>query len=337
MNPKNPMTRTAGGRGSLSLEALVADARAALGGEGDPIGLAAGAVPRFELFSAASSICSQKVRAVLAHHGQAYRSHVIDLFGGQTYLPAYVRLRLVGCDDLGAALASRHSGSTSVAFGGGCDAAVVPTLIDWETGQVVVDSKRICNHLDAAMADVSKRLRPAQLAAHIDRQIDVIDNLPNYQMLRGLPPEGDRRPDPLRGKTGVAFALGKVERCDRYLAEFAGDEALVRAYTAKRAKELDAAARLFGQDAMADAYEKARSACEALERQLDACTTDWLFGDRVSMADLFWGVELTRMKNLGADTFWKDGALPAVAAFAHRTRELHAIRQAVVDWPGALF
>jgi 2,5-dichlorohydroquinone reductive dechlorinase len=107
--------------------------------------------------------------------------------------------------------------------------------------------------------------------------------------------------------------------------------------TAKRAKELDAAARLFGQDAMADAYEKARSACEALERQLDACTTDWLFGDRVSMADLFWGVELTRMKNLGADTFWKDGALPAVAAFAHRTRELHAIRQAVVDWPGALF
>lgn len=50
---------------------------------------------------------------------------------------------------------------------------------------------------------------------------------------------------------------------------------------------------------------------------------------------LFWGVELTRMQNLGADTFY--GAMPAVEAFAHRTRELHAIRQAVVDWPGAPF
>jgi len=336
MNRTDNMTPIESHERPSALQALVSDARIALGSEGERIGPAAGAA-RFELFSAAGSICSQKVRAVLAHHGQAYRSHSVDLFGGQTYLPAYVRLRVAGCDDMGAALVSRHSGSTSVASGGGCDAAVVPTLIDWETHQVVVDSKRICNHLDAAVGDTSKSLRPEHLATRIDEQVDIIDNLPNYQMLSGLPPAEDRRPGPLHGKTGVAFAIGKVERCDRYLAEYADEEALVRAYTAKRAKELDAAQQLFGKDAMRDAYQRAESACAALERQLHAATTEWLLDDRVSMADLFWAVELMRMKNLGADTFWKDGALPAVEAFANRTTELHAIRQAIINWPGALY
>ncbi len=320
-----------------SLTALVADARTALKSEGERIGPAAIGAGRFELFSAANSICSQKVRAVLAHHGQAYRSHSINLFGGQTYLPAYVRLRVVGCEAMGAALVSRHSGSTSVSFGGGCDAAVVPTLVDWQTEEIVVDSKRICNHLDAAMQHPATRLRPERLAARIDEEIDVIDNLPNYQMLSGLPPDQDRRPDALRGKTGVAFAMSKVERCDRYLSEYADEEALVRAYTAKRAKELDAAQQLFTEDAMRDAYDKAESACDALEQKLKASTTRWLLDDEVTMADLYWGVELTRMKNLGADTFWKGGARPAVAAFAQRTGELAAIRQAILDWPGALF
>jgi len=311
-----------------SLETLVAGARLALDSDGELIAQVRGEAPRFELFSAANSICSQKVRAVLAHHGQAYRSHSLNLFGGQTYLPAYVRLRVRGCDDMGAALVSQHSGSTSVASGGGCDAAVVPTLIDWQTCEIVVDSKRICNHLDAAVADP---------AARIDEEIDVIDNLPNYQMLSGCPPGLDRRPGPLRGKTGVAFAMSKVERCDRYLAEHPNEQALQRAYTAKRAKELDAARQLFGEDAMRHAYDVAEAACETLERKLDASATRWLFGDQPTMADLYWGIELTRMKNLGADTFWRDGARPAVETFAERSRGLDAIQRAVVNWPGALF
>jgi len=320
-----------------SLETLVAGARLALDSDGELIAQVRGEAPRFELFSAANSICSQKVRAVLAHHGQAYRSHSLNLFGGQTYLPAYVRLRVRGCDDMGAALVSQHSGSTSVASGGGCDAAVVPTLIDWQTCEIVVDSKRICNHLDAAVADPAARLRPERLAARIDEEIDVIDNLPNYQMLSGCPPGLDRRPGPLRGKTGVAFAMSKVERCDRYLAEHPNEQALQRAYTAKRAKELDAARQLFGEDAMRHAYDVAEAACETLERKLDASATRWLFGDQPTMADLYWGIELTRMKNLGADTFWRDGARPAVETFAERSRGLDAIQRAVVNWPGALF
>jgi 2,5-dichlorohydroquinone reductive dechlorinase len=320
-----------------SLHTLVNDARTALNSTGARVGPQAPGTPRYELFSAPASVCSQKVRAVLAQHGAAYRSHSVDLFGGQTYLPAYVRLRVIGCDDIGSALVSHHSGSTSVAFGGGCDAAVVPTLIDWQTGEIVVDSKRICNHIDTNADNNPSGLRPAHLAARIDEQIDIIDNLPNYQMLSGLPPGEDRRPDALRGKTGVAFAMSKVERCDRYLAEHADDEALVRAYSAKRAKELDAARQLFTQDAMRDAYSRAEAACDALEQELGTAGSEWLFGDQLTMADLYWAVELARMHNLGADTFWKDGARPALAAYAERTRDLAAIRQAILNWPGALF
>ncbi|MES2582348.1 MAG: glutathione S-transferase C-terminal domain-containing protein [Pseudomonadota bacterium] len=322
---------------TTTLQALVADARQALNSAGEHIGPDTAETPRFELFSASTSVCSQKVRAVLAHHGLAYRSHLVNLFGGGTYLPAYVRMRVKGCDDMGSALVSRHSGSTSVTFGGGCDAAVVPTLVDWQTGEIVVDSKRICNHIDAAVHNTSASLRPAHLAAGIDEEIDIIDNLPNYQMLSGLPPEQDLRPDALRGKTGVAFAMGKVERCDRYLDECAGEESLVRAYTAKRAKELEAAQQLFTEAAMREAYEKAEGACDVLEQKLKSPAARWLFGEEVTMADIYWGVELSRMKNLGADTFWKDGARPAVAAFAERTRELVSIQQAILNWPGALF
>lgn len=320
-----------------SMRTLVGEARQAMNSEGEQMGPATTEATRFELFSAANSICSQKVRAVLAHHGLPYRSHSVDLFGGQTYLPAYVRLRILGCDDIGAALVSRHSGSTSVSFGGGCDAAVVPTLIDWQTHEIVVDSKRICNHIDNTQPDASTPLRPAPLAAYIDEEIDIIDNLPNYQMLSGLPPKEDQRPDALRGKTGVAFAMGKVARCDHYLAAYADDEALVRAYTAKRAKELDAAQQLFSLDAMHLAYQKAEAACDALEKKLNTASTEWLFSDQITMADLYWGIELTRMQNLGADTFWAGGVRPAVAQFAQRTRSLSAIRQAVINWPGALF
>ena len=315
-------------------EWVLSDARTALDGAGARVG-PEGGTPRFELFHAANSICSQKVRTVLAHRGLAYISRPMNLFTGQTYLPAYVRLRMLGCDSLGGALMSEHTGSTSVTAGG-CDAAVVPTLVDLDTGRVIVDSKRICFHLDE-IADGTEQLRPTSLATQIDAELDVIDNLPNYQMLSGRPPGDDLRPVSQRGKTGVEFAMSKVRRCDEYLAQCAEDDTLVRAYSAKRAKELDAADRLFSNEAMRTVYERAAAACAGLEQRLHAGCTHWLLAETVTMADLYWGIELLRMKNLGADLLWANGARPAVAAFAERTAAISSIRSAVVEWPGALF
>ncbi|MBL0418724.1 glutathione S-transferase family protein [Ramlibacter sp. AW1] len=232
----------------------------------------------------------------------------------------------------------RHTGNTSVTTGG-CDAAVVPTLVDWDVGIVVVDSKRICRYVDEAAVsdDDARSLRPNHLAAAIDAQVDIVDNLPNYQMLNGKPPGEDRRPPSQRGKSGVDFAMTKVERCDRYLAEHADDPVLVRGYAAKRAKELSAAQELFTEQRMQQAYTTAEAACEALERQLQAARTAWLLDDQLTMAEIYWAIELLRMGNMGADIFWKDGKRPAVAAYAARLRQLPAIQSAVVNWPGALF
>lgn len=287
-----------------------------------------------ELFHAPNSICSQKVRSVLAHHGPAYVSHSVNLFEGQTYLPDYVRLRMLGCESFGGALAAHHSGSTSTSRGG-CDGAVVPTLIDWRASQVIIDSKRICLHLDEQVAE-PERLRPSRLADDIDAELAIVDNLPNYQMLMGRTP-GASESAVTAGGTGGKFSQRKVAWCDRYLAAHADEPALVAAYTAKRAKELSAANELFSPEAMKAAYGHAQAALVELDRKLERRDGSWLFGDAVTMADMFWGVELLRMKNMGVATFWEGGRLAQVEAFSTATEALPALRSAILHWPGAMF
>lgn len=317
-----------------TLEQVVAQLRNTLNTEGELVGTDASAEPRFELFHAANSICSQKVRTVLAHHNIPYRSYILNIFAGQTYLPAHIRLRLMGCAALGGSLVAEHTGSTSVA-NGGCDPAVVPTLIDWHTGQVLVDSKRICLYVDQLAADETT-LRPMALQSAIDAELEVVDNMPNYQMLAGKPPGEDHRPESRRKSNGVGFAMSKVERCDHYLAEFANDAELVKGYSAKRSKELDAAQRLFTPEAMRAAYDKAEAGCSHLERKLQS-GTGWVVGDKITMADLYWGLELLRLKNMAVESFWAKGARPAVAAFVKKAESIPAIRSAVIEWPGAMY
>jgi 2,5-dichlorohydroquinone reductive dechlorinase len=320
---------------TTDLQTAVSDARTSLKRPGENIGTAVSASPRFELFNAPNSICSQKVRTVLAHRGIPYRSQHVDIFEGETYLPAYVRLRMAGCEALGGGLVKSHTGSTSVTAGG-CDPAVVPLLVDWETSQVLVDSKRICFYLDKVSAEGTP-LRPAGLEKQIDAQLDVVDNLPNYQMLAGKPPGVDHRPESRRKSNGVGFAMGKVERCDRYLSEFSNDTDLVRAYSAKRAKELNAAQQLFTPEAMQTAYDKAEAGCARLESELNSRDAQWILGDDITMADLYWGIELLRMKNMAVESFWANGAKPSVAAFVEKAQSIPAIRSAIVEWPGALY
>ena len=160
---------------------------------------------------------------------------------------------------------------------------------------------------------------------------------PNYQMLAGKPPGVDHRPESRRKSNGVGFAMGKVERCDRYLAEFSNDADLVRAYSAKRAKELNAAEQLFTPEAMQAAYDKAEAGCASLERDLQSRDSDWILGNKITMADLYWGIELLRMKNMAVESFWANGAKPSVAAFVQKAESIPAIRSAIVEWPGALY
>ncbi len=284
---------------------------------------------RFELFHAPNSICSQKVRVVLAHHGLPYASRELSLFAGDSYRPGYVRLRMIGCRALGGRLADLHEGDTAASVTG-CDGVVVPTLIDWQVDAVLVDSKRICLALDD-LAPSPERLRPAALATAIDAELAVVDSLPNYQMLMGRARDG-AAPD---AEAMAAFSRRKVGWCDALLAEHADDPVLVAAYTAKRAKELSAAERLFAPDVMTTAYAKAEAAVAQLDRLLAEGAGPWLFGTEPTMADLFWALELLRMRNVGAERFWADR--PRVTALLAAAAALPAIRTAVLDWPGAMY
>ena len=79
-----------------TVRSLAEDLSAALG-SGEVIGPALPQeTPRFALYHAANSICSQKVRVVLAQLQLSYSSHALNIFAGETYLPSYVRLRLLG-------------------------------------------------------------------------------------------------------------------------------------------------------------------------------------------------------------------------------------------------
>lgn len=277
--------------------------------------------PRFRLFHAPSSVCSQKVRTVLHALGQPYHSHLVNIFAGESYAPAYVRLRAQACVEAGHRFSAHHSGSTSVA-GTGCDACVVPTLIDRRDGRVIVDSHRICRFLcEEAGGDL---LSPG-LAAEIAAEMEIVDALPNYPLLAAkvAAPTADG---------GNTFAQSKVDRCEALIAAHGEDPLLAAAYRAKRDKEASANAGLFGAEAIAQAEAAMQAAFAALEGRLSEGRA-YLHSDRLTLADIFWAVELVRTEDLG-QAGWIE-ALPKLSRYYAALRSEPAIRGAILDWPGA--
>ena len=294
-----------------------------------------GDLPRYELFHAPQSICAQKVRVVLAHHHTPYLERRINPIAGDSYLPSYVHMRMLGCARIGAPLARSHSGGTSVAISG-CDACVVPTLIDWKADEVIVDSKAICVYLDDEMPEDVK-LRPKAMAADIDEELMIVDDVPNVVMLLEKSPDGEDTVHTRRAGDSVGYTSSRIALSERHLRECADDPVLVEAYSAKISKERHAAEQSFSPEAVKRAYRHANTACHELEDKLTRRGSSWLFGERVTMADLFWGVELIRLKNLGTATFWKDGDLPRVAQYVDAVEKLPAIREGLLEWKDALF
>ena len=287
-----------------------------------------GEAPALHLYHAPNSICSQKVRATLAATAQPYTSHLIDIFRGETYDPAYVRLRMTGGRAAGLAMVTDHPGSTSVSATG-FDACVVPTVYAEATGEILVDSRRICLELARRTPAGPGALLPEDLREAIEAELDIVDNLPNYQLLAVAvgKPSADA-PD-------NAFAISKVRRCDALLAEHGADALLREGYEAKRRKEQAAADRLFDPASMQRAADAIAQALGSLDERLKTSGGPFLFGERLTLADLFWGVELIRADDLGLSHLWENGVLPAVEAYTRTLSDHSAIRHALADWPGA--
>ena len=298
------------------------------------VGKAEGTNPRFELYHAAQSLCSMKVRTVLAEKNIPYASHDLNLPVRnnyvECYLPDYVRMRLLGAPD--AEFARSYTGQSSVTTEG-FDPCVVPTLVDHEKERIVVDSSKICLYLDEHSAGTS--LVPDNLVDQIDEQIALVDQAPHVASLYGAHPDHDPRPKGLKDNiTGVHAK--KVVQLSELRGKSKDEPALVEAYDAKIAKESAAGEFVFKPDEMRAAHEAMDAHVGELEKQLGSHTGNWVMGDTYTMADIPWTTSIYRMKWLGLGSAWeRNDARPRVNQYVASAFDRRSFRSGVLEWPAA--
>lgn len=295
----------------------------------------AGSTPRFELYHAAPSLCSMKVRTVLAEKQVPYFSHDLNLMirkaeAPECYLPGYVRLRLQGAPD--AELARGYTGQSSMTTEG-FDACVVPTLVDHEAERIVVDSARICAYIDAHTD--GEPLVPEALSNEVGAQVALVDQAPHVAVLYGAHPDEDVRP-PLLRKNITGVHAKKIAAIEGLKAGVGDDPRLTSAYDSKIAKERGGAGFMLDADRMREAHRAMDAHVGQLEEQLASHDGPWVLGERFTMADVMWTVSLFRMKWLGIGGAWEESASRRrVRAYVERAFERPSFRAGVFDWPGA--
>lgn len=302
-----------------------------------------GVTPRFELYHAGLSMCSYKVRTVLAEKAVPYVSHELVIVAGkglyadgfrpaENYRPGYVRLRLHAAAAAGWELARRHTMRTSVDTEG-FDACVVPLLVDRATKTVVADSKRIMRHIDREVPEPALIPADPAGAAQVMRQVDIIDGMPHPAMLYGFHPDDDRRPDFIKAVMGDVYD-GKVEQLRRLIDLHRDDAALVRAYEAKIAKELAGKAQQHDPAVQRAYRQEFADLVRGLEAQLATHDGEWVCGADFTLADVVWGVSLYRIHWLGYASLWAE--LPRVQAYTRRVYRRPSIRNDVIGWPSPM-
>ena len=303
-----------------------------------------GATPRFELYHAGLSVCSQKVRAVLAEKGQAYRSHEMVILNSrgiysegltpaENYRPDYVRLRMHGGRALGTSYADKHTGRSSVESEG-FDPCVVPTLVDHERSEVVVDSIRICQHLVKEVEEGASLVPADEAGARaVMQQVSIVDRSPQPALLYGFHPDDDQRPDFIKQVMSNVYDL-KVEALEMLVKENSADTALVAAYQSKIAKELAGKNLARDKDFQRTIRAEVKQIIDDLDRQLEAMGGPWVCGPEFTLADVVWGVSLYRLHWLGLASLWED--LTQVREYTRRIYRRPSIRDQVINYPSPM-
>lgn len=290
--------------------------------------------PRFDLFHFVFSVCSQKARATLAEKGVTYGSNEVTILPpeNQNYSPQYVRLRLASEAARKARRVTSFTGISSVATEG-FDPLVVPTLVDHETSQVIADSKEICSYLCRAVSSGTD-LIPKDIEAQVIEQLDIVDKTPHVALLYGADPNGDRRPKVMQNAMPGIHAH-KIAAVERNIPLADGDAELLAAYKQKIVKEKAAASFVVDAQQMRAAIARAQEIILGLDSALEKSGGPWLFGDRFTLADIFWAVTLRRFTWLNYNTLWTtDRRLPRVEAYAARLFDRPSVKNTIIGWPG---
>jgi 2,5-dichlorohydroquinone reductive dechlorinase len=284
------------------------------------------------------SFCSQKVRATLSQLGAAYESNEMlilasrdrkgTLIAAENYGADYVRLRRYGQVPGQGFLAESYSGMSSVSACG-LDACAVPTLVDLDTGEVIVDSLRICVHIDTVFRG-SEPLMPAAMEdrQRVLRQLEAVDLTPHPGLLYGFNPDGDRRPPLIKDAMKTVYDE-KLQTLGALIVRHSDHLELVEAYQAKISKESGGKALQYDPAFQAAIRKSTRDRLVQLNLDLQQSNTDWLCCDSLTLADIFWGVSLVRLRYLGLGMLWDD--LPLVDAYYRMVTSLQSIRDEVVS------
>ncbi|MFP6735559.1 MAG: hypothetical protein VB959_17210 [Rhodospirillales bacterium] len=300
-----------------------------------------GDVPRFELLHTALSICSQKVRTVLAEKGASYMSRemitptMAGIGGNKTiadnYRPGYVRLRMhAGGPDRMNRLNEGHTLRTSARLEG-FDACVVPLLIDHENRRAIVDSVEICAYIDRALPETNP-LVPADKAEAVMEQLRIVDEIPNPGQLYAFH-ENDPRPEFLKQAMNGIYDR-KCAMLRQMIDENGDDAELVRAYEAKLKREAGGGKIQRDQKILAAIKREFEDIINNLNRQLETTDGPWICGMDFTLADAVWGVNLFRMHWLGHAYLWDD--LPSVREYAYRTYRRPSIWEDTIHWPATV-
>lgn len=288
--------------------------------------------PRYELFAAGISICSQKVRTVLFEKDQSFISHEMNPQPGtppRNWLPSYVKMRALGAKGL--KLAGGFTGRSSVETEG-IDLCAVPTLIDRGVPRVVVDSAKIVNYIDDQHKDISD-LRPADIVADIDAQVAIVDQTPHVAMLYGGHPTLDKRPAAFRKRIGPPLDM-KLKLLGEMMESVKDDPFMVEVYTAKISKEKVAYDNLENHTNHEAVYQEVEDLLNKLEDDLkDRKPGQWLFGDRYTMADIMWGINLHRLQNVGVLHYFGE----RTKAYAADLYKRDSLKKGLISWPNTWF
>ncbi|NEQ40973.1 MAG: glutathione S-transferase family protein [Okeania sp. SIO3I5] len=284
------------------------------------------------------SICSHKVRMTLAEKGLPYISLEVRIAHQENYNPVYANLRLASDVARNTKLASNYSGSSGVQDTG-FDAWVVPTLVDVEKNSIIADSRLICLYLCQVLSlhGVDRdELLPSDIETEVLAQLDKVDSFPHVALFYGPNPDGDRRPSLFREASAGAHER-KIAALKATWESVRGENAeLDAAYAAKISKESAASAFVTNPDRMRTTIANTDQLVGELGKILAASGGTWCFGDRFTLADIFWIVTLFRLEFLGYGWLWQERSDRAhISRYAEAGYARNSMKYAVRHWPGS--
>ena len=199
---------------------------------------------------------------------------------------------------------------------------------------VVVDSIRICKHLDKETEGGASLVPDDEDAARgVMQQVAIVDRTPQPAVLYGFHPDDDQRPDFIKQVMSDVYDL-KVEALGILIKENSDDADLVAAYQSKIAKELAGKNLARDNDFQRAIRVEVKDIVDSLDRQLEATGGPWVCGAEFTLADVVWGVSLYRLHWLGLAYLWKD--LARVRDYTDRIYHRPSIREEVINYPSPM-